>query len=123
MPSVVANDVFIIKGKSMLDAVFIRRARLDLRRPEYITTTLDSTTVLWRVSHRGYLHRLAEFCWESSVSTSQERSKRDGMVIRRDGVDHPAEFYGRRRSPSSRYDRSSLLKLPSILAQRLILHL
>ncbi|KAG8776026.1 hypothetical protein FRC16_004640 [Serendipita sp. 398] len=96
------KDVFVIKGKSMLDAVFIRRARLDLRRPEYITTTLDSTTVLWRVSHRGHLHRLAEFCWESGVSTSRKRLKRDGMVIRRDGVDHPAEFYGSRRSPSSR---------------------
>jgi hypothetical protein len=97
-----AKDVLVIKGTSMLDAIFIKKSR---GKPAYITTTSDSSTTLWQVGPAGELHEAAKILWETR-SSAVARNANEGagpstvagtsIIVSRGGQDEDADVYGQR---------------------------
>jgi hypothetical protein len=89
------KEVFIIKGKSMLDAIFTKKNARARGLPAYITTTVEACTVLWKVgSSVGNLTRVGKIQWNSETSDAHDPWK--GVIVRYNRTDHPADAFGRR---------------------------
>jgi hypothetical protein len=95
-----ANDILVIKGVSILDAIFIKRCR---GKPAYITTTSDSSTVLWKVGPAGELQEIAKILWEAKSSTMARNTNEDtsistvagtNITVSRSGQEEESNVYG-----------------------------
>ncbi|PVG01235.1 hypothetical protein CPB86DRAFT_727961 [Serendipita vermifera] len=95
--AVIDQNALVIKGPSILDALFVRKMG---RRstPTYITTTKGSITTIWTVSSTGCMVPAAKIRWRSeSPSTSWDDSGSGRRItVHRDGMEYPSESYCRR---------------------------
>jgi len=92
------KEVYYIKGKSMLDAIFTKKTPRARGIPAYVTTTAEAATVLWKVGSAGNLIRIANIQWNSAMSEATDPWK--GVTVRYNRTDHPAEAFGRRSKTS-----------------------
>jgi hypothetical protein len=88
------KDVFMIKGKSMLDAIFTKKSPRARGLPAYVTTTVEACTVLWKVGSSGNLTRVGKIQWNSETSDADDPWK--GVIVRYNRTDYPADAFGRR---------------------------
>ncbi|KIM29731.1 hypothetical protein M408DRAFT_106710 [Serendipita vermifera MAFF 305830] len=90
----VVKVVYAIKGKSMLDAIFMKKSTRARVLPAYVTTTVDATTIIHSVGSSGALTRVAKIAWVSE--TSDPRDPWKGVIVRYNRIDYPADAFGRR---------------------------
>lgn len=88
------KEVFIIKGKSMLDARFVKKSPRARGLPAYVTTTVEACTVLWKVGSSGNLTRVGKIQWNSEASDAHDPWR--GVIVRYNRTDYPADAFGRR---------------------------
>jgi hypothetical protein len=88
------KEVYIIKGKSMLNAIFTRKSPRARGLPAYVTTTAEACTVLWKVGSSGNLTRVGKVQWNSEATDARDPWR--GVTVRYNRTDHSADAFGRR---------------------------